>query len=95
MDLIREIGPGGSFITAKHTIKRMKTEAVMTKIADRDARTMWEKKGATDTQTRAMKRVREILAKESGAVFSPEVDERIRAKYVGLVEGKLTMPEGW
>ena len=38
LSLIKEIGPGGSFITAKHTIKRMKTEAVMTKIADRDAR---------------------------------------------------------
>jgi trimethylamine--corrinoid protein Co-methyltransferase len=50
LSLIKEIGPGGSFITAKHTTSRMKTEAVMTKIADRDARTIWEKKGATDTR---------------------------------------------
>ena len=42
--LIKDIGPGGSYITAKHTIGRMKTEAVMTKLADRDARTIWEKK---------------------------------------------------
>jgi trimethylamine---corrinoid protein Co-methyltransferase len=52
LNLIKEIGPGGSFITAKHTISRMKTEAVMTKIADRDARSIWIKKGATDTQPR-------------------------------------------
>ena len=93
--LIQEIGPGGSYITAKHTIKRMKTEAVLTKIADRDARTIWEKKGATDTQTRAMKRVKEILGSNTAPLISPELDEKIRAAFAGLVEGKLELPEGW
>src|SRR5574339_257135 len=63
VDLIKQIGPGGSFIVAKHTIKRMKTEAVMTKIADRDARSIWEKKGAKDTQTHALDKVKELMAK--------------------------------
>src|SRR5512145_1826062 len=59
INLIKEIGPGGSFIVAKHTVKRMKTEAVMTKLADRDTRTAWEKKGALDIHARAMNRVKE------------------------------------
>ncbi len=89
LDLIRDIGPGGSFITAKHTIKRMKTEAVMTKIADRDARTIWEKKGATDTHARALARARTIMETNTAALIPPDVDEQIRAAFPGLVPGEL------
>jgi hypothetical protein len=42
-----------------------------------------------------MSRVREILAQESSAVFSPEVDARIRAEFSGLIPGNLEMPDGW
>ena len=89
VNLIKEIGPGGSFITAKHTINRMKTEAVMTKIADRDARTIWEKKGATDIHTRALKKAKEVMANNAAPLISPEVDEKIRAEFPGLVAGQL------
>jgi trimethylamine---corrinoid protein Co-methyltransferase len=89
LNLIKEIGPGGSFITAKHTISRMKTEAVMTKIADRDARSIWIKKGATDTQTKAMKKAKDIMANNTAPLLSPEVDEKIHAMFPGLVAGNL------
>lgn len=89
VDLIKEIGPGGSFITAKHTISRMKTEAVMTKIADRDARTIWEKRGATDTQTKAMKKAKDIMMVNPTPLISPEVDSAIRAEFPGLIAGDL------
>ena len=89
LDLVKEIGPGGSFITAKHTISRMKTEAVMTKMADRDARTIWEKRGSTDIQTRAMKKVKDIMASNTSPLISPELDEQIREKFPGLVPGVL------
>jgi trimethylamine--corrinoid protein Co-methyltransferase len=89
VDLIKEIGPGGSYIVAKHTINRMKTEAVMTKIADRDARTIWEKKGAMDIHTRAMNKVKEIMTKHPESLISPDVDEKLRAAFPGLVAGEL------
>lgn len=89
VDLIKQIGPGGSYIVAKHTISRMKTEAVMTKIADRDARTVWEKKGSTDTQRRALNKVREILATNTAPLISPEVDAQLHAAFPGLVAGEL------
>jgi trimethylamine--corrinoid protein Co-methyltransferase len=90
VDLIKQIGPGGSYIVAKHTISRMKTEAVMTKIADRDARTIWEKKGSTDTNTRALNKVKDILASNTTPLISPEVDAQLRAAFPGLVTGELT-----
>jgi trimethylamine---corrinoid protein Co-methyltransferase len=89
INLIKEIGPGGSFITAKHTTSRMKTEAVMTKIADRDARSIWEKKGATDTYAKAMKKAKDVMASNTAPLISPDVDEKIHAAFPGLVAGVL------
>lgn len=89
VNLIKEVGPGGSYIVAKHTISRMKTEAVMTKMADRDPRTIWEKRGSTDIQTRAMKRVKEIMASNTTPLISPDLDEKLRAEFPGMVAGML------
>ena len=89
VDLIKEIGPGGSFIVHQHTIKRMKTEAILTRIADRDARTIWEKKGSMDIQAHAMKRARELMGKNTEPLISPELDEKIHAEFPGIVEGGL------
>jgi len=89
INLIKEVGPGGSFIVAKHTMSRMKTEAVMTKIADRDARTAWVKKGSMDIQARAMKRVKEIMSSNTAPLITPELDEKLRAAFPGMVSGML------
>lgn len=89
VDLIKEIGPGGSFIVHQHTIKRMKTEAILTKMADRDARTIWEKKGAMDIQARAMQRVKDTMEKNIDPLIPADVDEKLRAKFTGMVAGVL------
>jgi trimethylamine--corrinoid protein Co-methyltransferase len=89
VDLIKETGPGGSFIVHPHTIKRMKTEAILTKIADRDARTIWEKKGSTDIHARALKKAKEIMAVNTASLIPPELDEKLRAEFPGLVPGQL------
>ncbi len=67
----------------------MKTEAVMTKLADRDTRTAWEKKGALDIHARAMNRVKEIMSANTDSFISPELDAQLRAEFPGLVAGEL------
>ena len=94
VDVIKKIGPGGSFIVEPHTMKRMKTAGLLTKLSNRDSRTQWEKKGAHDIHDHAMARVREILAKPSTTVFSPEVEDRIRAHYTDLISAEMEVPEG-
>lgn len=89
VNLIKEIGPGGSFIVAKHTISRMKTEAVMTKLADRDARTAWVKKGSMDIHARAMKKAKDIMNNNTASLIAPEMEEKLRAEFAGLVSGEL------
>jgi len=95
LDVIAQVGPGGSFMVHPHTIKRMKTTALLPKLADRNARENWESKGSLDTHTRAMQRVREILARPSVAGFPAEMDDRIRAAFKGLVPGNLELPSLW
>ena len=94
VDVIKKIGPGGSFIVEPHTMKRMKTAGLLTKLSDRDTRSQWTKKGARDIHARAMARVREILAKPSSTLFSAEVEERIRSHFTDLVTAEMDVPEG-
>ncbi len=94
LDVIADIGPGGTFMTHRHTVKWMKTTGLLTKIADRNAREIWATKGALDTQARAMQRVCDILSRNNPAVFPPEVESRIRAVFAGLVAGNSSLPDG-
>jgi trimethylamine--corrinoid protein Co-methyltransferase len=95
LDVIAQVGPGGSFMVNPHTMKRMKTAALLTTLADRSARAQWEGKGSLDTHARALQRARDILLRPAAPPFSPEVESRIRAEFPGLVTGELEMPEGW
>jgi trimethylamine--corrinoid protein Co-methyltransferase len=61
----------------------------MTKLADRDARTAWVKKGAMDIQARAMKKVKEVMIANINSLISPDLDEKFRAEFPGLVSGEL------
>lgn len=61
----------------------------MTKLADRDARTIWVKKGSTDIHARAMKRVKDIMSSNTASLISPEVEEKLRAAFPGMVSGEL------
>ena len=95
LDVIAEVGPGGTFIDTRHTLKHMRTTALLPEISNRDARQRWQEQGAPDSQARAMRRVREILARDNPAVFSPDVDARIRAEFKELVAGDAVLPPGW
>jgi len=95
LEVIAKVGPGGSFLMHPHTIKRMKSTSLLTKLADREPRNIWEGKGALDIHARAMARVREILLKRSRTSFDPKLEARIRAEFTGLVSGNLEKPIGW
>jgi trimethylamine--corrinoid protein Co-methyltransferase len=91
LPVITQIKPGGSFMMSPHTARRMKSEALLPRLADREARETWEKRGSLDTRARAMQRVNEILSHESADLIPVEVEMRLRAQFKGLVSGKLEM----
>jgi len=95
LDVIAEVGPWGMYMDKPHTLERMRMAAFLPKIADRDPRQQWAEKGSCDAQAHAMKRVRDILTRHNTAVFSPDVDARIRAEFEGLVAGDSIPPTSW
>ena len=94
LPVIAQIKPGGSFMMSPHTARRMKSEALLPRLADREGREIWEKKGSLDTHARAMQRVNEILAHPSADLIPAEVEARLRTRFKGLVPGRLEMPQG-
>jgi trimethylamine--corrinoid protein Co-methyltransferase len=94
LQVIAQITPGGSFMMSPHTAKRMKTEALLPRLADREAREIWEKKGSLDTHARALQRVNEILAHAGADLIPAEIEERLHTQFKDLVPGKLEMPKG-
>ena len=95
LDDITETGPGGMFVDRPRTYELMRETMYLTDIADRDARNRWEKQGALDTQSRALKRVREILASDHPSFISPELDAKIRAAFPDLPNGDCVLPAEW
>lgn len=91
LGVIAEIGPGGTYIDNPHTLKHMRTTAVLPKVATREIRTTWEDKGRPDVNILAMNEARKILTGDNPAVFSEDVDRKIRARFEGLVAGNA----GW
>jgi trimethylamine--corrinoid protein Co-methyltransferase len=86
-EVIARVGPGGTYMLDDHTRRWMRKTALIPKIADREARHAWELGGALDARARALHRARQILERDNPAVFSPEVDARLRAEFAGLVAG--------
>jgi trimethylamine--corrinoid protein Co-methyltransferase len=88
LDLIAQVGPGGTFIDTRHTLKRIRTAAFLPQVADRSPREQWRANGALDAHGRAMRRVHDILTGDNPATFSSDVDARIRAEFEDLVAGE-------
>ena len=87
LDALAEAGPGGNFVETRHTLKRARTAAFLPRVASRAPRHQWQADGALDSQARALQQVRDILRRDNPAVFSPDVDARIRAQFQDLVAG--------
>jgi trimethylamine--corrinoid protein Co-methyltransferase len=81
-DLIKDVGPGGNFVTAKHTRQYMRREHYQPLLSDRDSRDDWTAKGAKDTWQRAAQRVNEILEGEGHSLQGD-----LRAKVLAEIPG--------
>jgi trimethylamine--corrinoid protein Co-methyltransferase len=87
LDVIAETGPAGMFIDKPQTYALMKETMLIPDIADRDPRNRWEKFGALDAQSRALKRVRELFSTDHSSLLDEDAETRIRAVFAGLPDG--------
>jgi trimethylamine--corrinoid protein Co-methyltransferase len=83
-DLIKEVGPGGNFVTTKHTRQFMRKEHYQPTLSDRNSREKWEERGAKNAWENAAEKVKAILADRTPLLPS-EVRERVLTEIKGIV----------
>ncbi len=79
VDLIKKVGPMGSFLKQKDTMLRFRKEHLQPKVADRWTRTKWISSGAKDENARAKERMKSILASHTPEPLEPEVRKNLDA----------------
>ena len=84
-DLIKQVGPGGNFITAKHTRRFMRKEHYQPSLSDRDSREEWETKGKKTTWESAAEAVRTIIDSYTGGL-PDEVRRQILSEIKDIVD---------
>ncbi len=82
-DLIKQVGPGGNFVTAKHTRRFMRKEHYEPSLSDRDSREEWEAEGSQTTWERAAEKVRTIIDSHTGGL-PDAVRRRILSEIKGI-----------
>jgi trimethylamine--corrinoid protein Co-methyltransferase len=82
LEVIEEVGPGGNFMTADHTMDHLHTEYFRgNSVTDQKGRDKWTQDGSPDARKRAADIVAKILGGKEQSYIDPEVDQAIRKKY--------------
>ncbi len=71
----------GHFLGGQHTYAAMERDYFYPTLADRDAPSAWEEKGATDAWSRARVKAREVLETHHPVYLTPEQDAEIRMRF--------------
>jgi trimethylamine--corrinoid protein Co-methyltransferase len=84
-DIMKKVGPGGHFVSSKHTRSHMRKEHYEPILSNREFRERWEEQGSKDVFMRAKERVEEILAKP-GYKLPPYIRNRILTEFPEIVD---------
>ena len=88
LETIREIGPGGHFLTTPNTLQHMRTEVFHPQVADRRLRDRWEQDGSRDTRERAREIARDHLLHHEPNALDPDLDRQIRKRFSNIALGE-------
>ena len=66
-EVIRNIGPGGTFLSHMHTFQNFKKDHFIADLADTDSYTNWDRNGRVSLADKAKERVKDILKNHSPA----------------------------
>lgn len=79
MEAIREVGPGGHYLGCAHTQRNFKTAFYMSDIADNNSYEQWEAEGATDANTRGIRKAQRVLREypDEAPILDPAIDEAL------------------
>jgi len=76
-DLINTIGPGGSFLGTKHSLRYFREELWVPWLSDRTTWSQWHKRGEKRAEARAREQVKKILDSDRSFRLPSDVEKRI------------------
>lgn len=83
-DLLKQIGPGGHFVTSRHTRKFMRREQYMPNLCDRQKRNEWISQGSKSIMERAREKLEAILNQPDKHVLPERTRQKIRSEIKGI-----------
>lgn len=83
-ELIKKVGPGGHFVSERHTRRHMRSELYQPQLSDRENRDKWHKEGAEDTWRRATRTVEEILQGSRQPFIPKQIRDLLKEEIPGL-----------
>jgi trimethylamine--corrinoid protein Co-methyltransferase len=82
LEAIREVGPGGNFMTSPHTLSHLRTEFFPGNgVTDANPRAKWEESGSLDAGGRARRIAKKLIGGARASHLSEEIDRNIRERY--------------
>jgi len=77
-DLIKKVGPGGHFLSQKHTLKWFQTEEyIPSTVIDKASKSQWERTGAKDALQRAKEYVDKILKEHHPKPLPSDIEREL------------------
>lgn len=78
VDVISKVGPGGNFLSEKHTLKLFEREVFIPKLFDRNPEGVWIKEGRKDARQRAREQAKKILKEHQPEPLPKDVQQKMR-----------------
>ena len=76
-DIIKTIGPGGSFLGTKHSLKHLREELWMPQISDRTTWSQWHERGENSAEVRARETAKKLLESHQRPALPDVVENKI------------------
>ena len=80
-DVIKDVGPGGTFLMEEHTVDWYRQEFYRPTLSDRRSYAQWKNAGALTAEQEANKKWKAILDNYGDSTLSPDIDAEMK-KYM-------------
>ena len=87
VDTIRQVGPGGDFLSSKHTAKHVRTAQWRPTIINRQGYVRWQEEGGLDLREKARRKALRLLELHEPEPLAADDAARIDALVAGFVPG--------
>jgi len=86
IDVIKEVGAEGNFLSHLHTLKYFRDEHFIAELTDRNVRSVWERLGSKSLLERAKEKVKNILAEYHPTPLDKDIQRELEKEIKRIYE---------